>query len=212
MEGFELPRRDDAVIEPPTVEEVQQILKFAAPHLYRAILLSYYTGLRAGEVELLGLRWQDVNLNSGHIVIRSADKGGHKKRTVPIMEDAFLKLLESWLQEDEEQKKKMSEPIVTYQGKPIKSLKSAWSAAKRRAKITRRLRMYDLRHSFATKLLDNGADLKHVSCLLGHKSVQQTVDTYQHTSRRLSEEAVQKLPSVLSSSNTGNNSNTFEKT
>jgi len=36
------------------------------------------------------------------------------------------------------------------------------------AKITRRIRMYDLRHSFDTKILDNGADLKHVSILLGH--------------------------------------------
>ena len=53
MEGFELPRRDDAVITPPSVSGVQAILKESPPHLYRAIILSYYTGLRLGEVELL---------------------------------------------------------------------------------------------------------------------------------------------------------------
>ena len=56
--------------------------------------------------------------------------------------------------------------------------------------------MYDLRHSFATKLLDNGTDLKHFSILLGHRSVQQTVDTYQHNSQRLSDEVVGKLLSI----------------
>jgi len=57
--------------------------------------------------------------------------------------------------------------------------------------------MYELRHSFATKLLDNGADLKHVSTLLGHKSIQQIADTYQHLSSKLSKEAVGKLPSIF---------------
>ncbi|TKB27146.1 hypothetical protein FCL47_08180 [Desulfopila sp. IMCC35006] len=69
--------------------------------------------------------------------------------------------------------------------------------AKRRAKITRRIKMCDLRHAIATKLLDNGADLKHVSVLQGRRSVQQTVDTCQHFSQSLSEEAVGKLPSVF---------------
>ena len=91
----------------------------------------------------------------------------------------------------------MDDYIVTYNGKRIASLKKSWKNAKEKANITRRLRMYDLRHSFATKLLDNEADLKHVSLLLGHKSVQQTVDTYQHKSKKLSSAAVKKLPSVL---------------
>jgi integrase len=80
--------------------------------------------------------------------------------------------------------------VVTFNGKPIKTLKAAWNAAKKRARITRQIRIYDLRHSIATKLLDNGADLKHVSSLLGDKSVQQTVDAYQHLSRRMTEESM----------------------
>jgi integrase len=76
MEGFELPRRDNAVITPPTVEEAMAILKTASPHLYRAIVLSYYTGLRPGEVELLRLTWEQVNLVNGNITVISADKGG----------------------------------------------------------------------------------------------------------------------------------------
>lgn len=197
MEGFDMPHRDNAVISPPTVAEVQALLKAAAPHLHRAILLSYYTGLRAGAVELLGLSWEQVDISGGYIVIISADKGGLRKRIIPILDVKFADILGIWLLEDREEGKKNSEPVVTYKGKQVKSLKTAWSSAKRRAKITRRIRMYDLRHSFATKMLDAGADLKHVSVLLGHKSVQQTADTYQHTSKRLTDDAVSKLPSVF---------------
>lgn len=113
------------------------------------------------------------------------------------MDQDLTDLLKQWLDDDLAAKKRFDEPIITFKGKRVGSLKSAWNPAKKRAGITKRLRMYDFRHSFATKLLDNGADLKHVSSLLGHRSIQQTVDTYQHLSKRLSEDAIQRLPSVL---------------
>jgi hypothetical protein len=47
---------------------------------YRAIIRAYYTGPRSGEVELLRVAWQDIDLIGGNIVIKSADKGGLKKR------------------------------------------------------------------------------------------------------------------------------------
>ena len=197
MDGFELPKRDDAVIQPPTTEEIKAILTVAAPHLYRAIVLAYYTGLRPGRVELLSIKWTQVNLITENIVIKSANKNGLKKRNVPIMDQSFARQLAAWYEQDIKSGRNTSDAVITYHGRPVKSIKSAWRTAKKKAKITRRLRLYDLRHSFATKLLDNGADLKHVSSLLGHKSVQQTVDTYQHLSRRLTKEAVDKLPSIF---------------
>ncbi len=211
MENYEFPSRDDAVIHPPTIGEIKKILLHAAPHLYRAIIIAYYTGCRAGEVELLRLTWKDIDLDDGNINITSAEKGGLKKRKVPIMDKSFAEMLKKWKKEDKEKKLYPHSPVITYHKKPVKSLKTAWRTAKNEAKITRRIRMYDLRHSFATKLLDNGADLKHVSNLLGHKSVQQTVDTYQHLSRRLTEETVQKLPSIFDDNNPGNTGNTSGK-
>jgi len=208
MEAYQLPTRDDAVIQPPTVAEVNAILAHAPRHLYRAIVLAYYTGSRAGQSELLGITWEHVDLAAGTIFIVSARKGGLDQRTVPIMDQDLLAILSIWRAEDEAAGKLPGQPIITYRGKPVHSLKTAWTSAKQAAKITRRLRLYDLRHSFATKLLDNGADLKHVSSLLGHKSVQQTVDTYQHLSRRLTEETVQKLPSILTDTPAGHTGNT----
>ena len=48
--------------------------------------------------------------------------------------------------------------IVNYYGRPIKSIKKSWKAALEKAKITRRIRPYDLRHHFVTRALENGAD------------------------------------------------------
>ncbi|MDP2645491.1 MAG: hypothetical protein Q8P24_11160 [Desulfobacterales bacterium] len=48
LAGYKKPRRDDAVILPPSIEEVRQILAVAPPHLVRALTVCYYTGLRPG--------------------------------------------------------------------------------------------------------------------------------------------------------------------
>jgi site-specific recombinase XerD len=109
------------------------------------------------------LTWEQVDLINGSITVISADKGGLKKRIIPIIDPELQKMLSVWLKEDRKTGKRASDPVVTYKGLHVASLKTAWSAAKKRAKITRRIRMYDLRHLFATKMLDNGADLKHVS-------------------------------------------------
>lgn len=48
MDGYEMPKRDDARISPPSDAEFQVILKMASPHLQRAMLIAYHTGLRPG--------------------------------------------------------------------------------------------------------------------------------------------------------------------
>lgn len=50
-----------------------------------------------------------------------------------------------------------------------------------------------MRHSFATRLLENGADIKTVSSLLGHKSIQITLDIYSHVSPNLKEKTISLL-------------------
>lgn len=99
------PQTDDDIIIPPSQEETSAILQHAAPHLKRALMLSYYTGLRPGAVELLKLTWQDVYWESETILIRSADKGGIRQRQVPLHPD-FITILRTWYQDD-----KHTEPI-----------------------------------------------------------------------------------------------------
>jgi integrase len=179
MEGFSLPTRDDAVISPPSAAELSALYQAAAPHLRRALLLSFYTGMRPGASELLALRWEHIDLVNKSIFVESAKKGGMRARVVP-MAGELAEALEKWMQEDREKGKPLAW-VVHYNGHRICSLKTAWGAAKGRAGVTRRMRLYDLRHMAASEMLEGGADLKSVSEILGHASPELTLKTYQHT-------------------------------
>ena len=60
----------------------------------------------------------------------------------------------------------------------------------------RRIRFHDLRHTFATLLLQNGESLAYVKDQLGHSSIRTTVDTYGHLVPGANRQAVNKLPSL----------------
>ena len=189
VHNYRPPKPDDAVILPPTREETEAILSAAAPHLRRAILLSYYLGLRPGSVELLRLTCDAVNWENQTILVLSAHKGGPEKRAVPIHPD-LLPILRSWYSQDQ-----ASGPIIHYFGQPIKSIKRAWASALRRAGITRRLRPYDLRHAFVTQALERGADIKALAEIVGSRP-ETLMRTYQHVSHELRRRTVEKIPGL----------------
>ncbi len=189
MEWFAMPKRDDARIQPPTKAEFDAILACAVPHLKRAMLISYHTGLRPGKEELLCLTWEAVDFIGKTLMVISADKGGLPVRMVPLNK-IILAHLQLWYDEDE---KKGMRYLVHYNGGKVDKVEKAWLAAKRRARVTRRLRMYDLRHAFITTLLERGADLKSVSEIAGHASPDMTMTIYQHVSSELKRKAVELL-------------------
>ena len=78
----------------------------------------------------------------------------------------------------------------------MKVLKKSFKKAKEKAKITRRLRMYDFRHAFATQLLRHHADLKSTSQLLGHTRTDTTTRIYQHVDFEMHQDAVSRLPAI----------------
>ncbi len=194
LAGYEKPKRDDEIIQPPTIDEARRLVNNAAPHLARALVISFYTGLRPGLSELLRLTWPDVDQGAGVIRITSARKGGASSRPVPLHAD-FARLLKEWKAEDDLEKKKAPE-IITWRGKPIKRIKTAWNAAKRRAGITRRLRPYDLRHYFATAALAAGRDLKSTSKILGHSRPDTTIKTYQHVELEDYRRTIDSMPAL----------------
>ena len=178
MATYQMPTRDDAIIAPPTAAELHAIYQHAAPHLRRALLLAFFTGMRPGGSELFALRWEHVDMIGGSIFVESAKKGGMRSRVVPIA-SALAEQMRQWMVQDKERG-----PlgwVVHYNGKQVGSIKTAWARAKERAGITRKLRPYDLRHMCATQMLAAGADLKSVSEILGHASPDLTLKTYQHT-------------------------------
>ena len=188
--GYKPPKRDDDIILPPTQAEVAALLAASDGHLVRALVTSYFTGIRPGR-ELFRITWPDIDLAARTIMIRSARKGGPTSRQVPVHPQLYH-LLQAW---DAQDKGKPGH-LIHYQGGPVKSIKTAFKQAKTTAKITRRLRPYDFRHAFASKILAAGGDLKSVSEMLGHSRPDTTVRVYQHTSRAMHRQAVDLLPGI----------------
>lgn len=184
---YKKPRANDEIILPPTIREAKAILKASSPHMIRIFKLSYYLGLRPGAVELLSLNWLNVNWENQTIRIMSAHKGGPVSRDVPI-HPGFLEDMKAWHEKD-----KKKGPIIHYHGKPIKKFQTSWKGALKRAGITRRLRPYDLRHFFITHALENGADIKALSEIVGSRP-ETLMRHYQHVSTELRRQTVAKIP------------------
>jgi integrase len=188
--GYEMPKRDDAIISPPTADEMTRIMRHSPERLKRAIMLSYFTGLRPGAVELYGLTWDDVDFEARSILVRSAKKGGAPSRSIPIHDD-FIWRLKAWAVADDGRGF-----IVNYRGARVESLKKSFARAKERAKVGRRLRLYDIRHAFATILISGGADMRSVADLMGHTRPDTTMRIYAHSNRAARETAMSKLPAL----------------
>jgi len=207
LTGYRKPRPDDEIINPPTEDEVNSILAHAVEHLQRAIIISFYTGLRPGRSELLGLTQGDVDIKGNTIRIRSARKGGLSYRVLPLHPE-FKAALLRWFDADGLDKQKH---LITWRNKPVKSVYKAWITAKEKAGIKRRLRMYDLRHYFGTALLTGGTDLKTTSTALGHSNPGITLRTYIHSSPDLLKDAIGRLPSLVTNSDSDRKSSKIIK-
>jgi integrase/recombinase XerD len=143
--------------------------------------LLYATGLRVSELVKLPLI--SFNRHSGNLRVLGK---GSKERLVPIGEQAGL-LLEEYLDHVRPQllRGKTSPSLfVTRQGKAM-TRNRYWQILKdiaRKADITKNISPHALRHSFATHLLENGADLRSVQLMLGHSDIS-TTQIYTHVER-----------------------------
>ncbi len=148
----------------------------------RAMLeLMYATGLRVSE--LVGLELSNLNLNQG--VIRVVGKGS-KERLVPIGEEAHA-CLNAYLSggRPELLKTAQTDMVFVTTRKGGMTRQAFWYMVRRYASqcgITRKLSPHMLRHSFATHLLNHGADLRVVQLLLGHSDLS-TTQIYTHIAR-----------------------------
>lgn len=184
---LETPRRWRTLPEVLTADEVGRLLE--APGIEdrlawrdRALLeLGYGAGLRVSELCDLGLG--DLLLGEG--LVRAFGKG-RKERLVPIGRtvlstvSTYLHTLRPELDRGATRQK----VLLNARGEPLSRV-GAWGIVKRRAReagITRRVTPHTLRHSFATHLLEGGADLRAVQEMLGHADLS-TTQIYTHVDR-----------------------------
>lgn len=153
-EQWNIPKGKRRRNPPPTASELSSLLHVASPHIQRVILLGIYSGARIGPSELFALTWDDVDLAHGVISMPSANKGGRMaKRDIPIRKE-LLPLLAQWQRQDGD-----CPYVISWAGKPVRKIGSAWKTALRKAGI-RPYRPYDLRHAYATYAIRSGVDPK----------------------------------------------------
>jgi len=184
---LETPRKGRSLPEVLTVKEVEAML--AAPSADhplawrdRALLeLGYGAGLRVSELCTLAVN--DLLMGDG--LVRVFGKGG-KERLVPIGRKVIgpVSIYLNQTRPTLDRGKSEGRVLLNARGGPLSRV-GAWGIIKRVAKdagITRRVTPHTLRHSFATHLLEGGADLRAVQEMLGHVDLS-TTQIYTHVDR-----------------------------
>lgn len=198
-----LPKVEHREMKTITADHLRAFLNEARnTGVYEMYYIELAIGLRRGE--LLGLKWEDIDLNTGTIrvrrqvarvngeIVEAPLKTKNSYRTVAISQDA-IEVLNA-------QKRKTHDEYVfpSPNGGPISpdSVNNMLHRVLKRAGIPK-VRFHDLCHTFATLALQNGVDIKTVSSMLGHFSAGFTLDTYAHVTTAAQKEAANTMGSVL---------------
>lgn len=184
---IESPQKERSLPKVLSIQEVEKLLESpkVVDHFGKRdkamIELLYATGIRVSE--LIGLNLGDVHLTMGFV--RCLGKGS-KERIIPIGKTA-TSALEDYLDNGRAHfvKKQRDEALfLNHLGKRL-TRQGFWKILKRltrEAGITTDLTPHTLRHSFATHLLENGADLRAVQEMLGHADIS-TTQIYTHVTK-----------------------------
>lgn len=195
--GFTKEYIGDKIIRPKTTErridcftvaeqrKIEQAALESKTLKMRGIVICLYTGLRIGE--LLALTWEDVDFNKGEVSIskscycgkygRMVDrvKTEHSERVIPLS-GPILKILRLMKKESD------SEYVISSHGKPIatRSYQRSFEILQDKLHIAH-CGFHALRHTFATRALECGMDVKTLSEIMGHKNSAITLNRYAHS-------------------------------
>jgi integrase/recombinase XerD len=187
-EHLTLPRRWKRLPKALNSEEIEQLLQPETPETpqtlcdHAVLEVAYASGLRLAE--LRGLRLEQLHLDAGFLQVIGK---GSKERVVPVGSRA-IKALRRYLDGGRPRLVAPKTPgavFLTSRGTPFAHT-TLWLRIHRRARragLTRHITPHMLRHSFATHLLEHGADLRVIQEMLGHASIS-TTQVYTHVEGR----------------------------
>ena len=214
----ELPRQERKEMKALSQEDAAKFLAAAAADAYAVVFsLALATGMRPEEY--LGLLWKDVDLVKGTATVQRTliwrggggwyfgePKTARSRRTIPLPPSVLKSLVEHrrrqletrMLAGDSYQNHDLV--FANTDGGPlhIRNLTNRhYKKILERAGLSKKFRLYDLRHSCATLLLSANEHPKVVSERLGHASITLTLDTYSHVLPSMQQAATEKLESML---------------
>jgi integrase len=208
--GVSLPKLPKYKARVLTVEEQQKLMEsLKGERLKAAFLVLLFTGIRRGE--LLALKWSDINFKNKTITINKnlIRTRGQSKNKLMIKstktEDIRILPMSNivWEALKEHQEKMQIEgnygtdkPVFcTRNGNYIlpDKLNEKYKRILEKAGLEPNENLHALRHSFATRLLESGVNIKVVQELLGHAQISTTADIYSHVLPEIKREAIKKL-------------------
>jgi integrase len=215
------PRRVRYEIKPLTIEQVHSLLEAAKGHSMEALFnLALATGMRRGE--LMGLKWQDIDMTKGTLQVRrilsrvpsklpgkgyveSEPKTQKSRRNIVIASFALEALKQHRVRQLEAKVKAgpawedhdyvFCTSVGTHLN-PTRDILGQLKLLLKKAGLPN-LRFHDLRHSAATLLLSVGVHPKVVQEILGHSQISMTLDVYSHVLPTMQQEAMNKLNDAM---------------
>lgn len=171
-----------------TFEEEEALITNSSPHLVPILVTALQTGMR--KMEILTLTWKDVDIDKKIIIVRKDISKSKKERRIPISSK-----LKGILLKQKIKTQNSGSVFLTNEGQPYSpnnpsALKRAFGTACKKANIND-LRFHDLRHTAATRMIENTGNIVAVSKILGHASIKTTM-RYVHPNQSLIE-AVESL-------------------
>lgn len=215
-----LPKANKKDIRVLTKEEQKQLLKYLDKSEYKCIFILFlFCGLRRGE--LLALKWQDIDFEAGemHIqrtinririnngkskLVEGTTKTSCSDRTIPLLDNIVHLLKKHRAQQKLD--KMIALDIYTdddyvFAGKLGKPIDPSYFRKLLNEEIKKAgikdINIHALRHTFATRAIENKIDPKILQVLLGHSSYKITMDTYVHVMQDEKKEAMNKLKGLL---------------
>ena len=200
----------------PSIERVQHLLAEAGGHKYfAAFRLIAYTGMRVGEA--LGLEWRHVDLVKGIVHVEQAvvtnaakTKLGLPKsesgiREIPI-DPETVRVLLAHRERQDARRERMGEgyqDLGLVFPNPRGRLMHTDTILQALRKFAPELRTHDLRHFFATQIMEAGVALPRIRDLLGHSSIAVTANTYIHPDAAGDRDAIDLLAARMTAANGG---------
>lgn len=182
VKKVKLLREEKPPIHVLTREEVQRLLDACTDYFRPFILIAYKTGMRSGEIR--ELKWPEVDLAANRVTVLHGK--GDKRREI-IFDDELHDVLAAL------KAHKISEYVFVSNKtkREISSFKTAFHNALRKSGLPK-FTMHTLRHTYASRMLQAGADIRTVQENLGHASIM-TTQIYLHSSEEAKRKAVLML-------------------
>lgn len=210
LNAIQLPRKITAEVQVFSVKEQRKIEKAIIQSPDKrclGILLCFYTGIRLGEI--CGLKWEDIDFDAGTMVVTRTvsriknfnetkkktvlfigkPKSNHSVRKIPLP-DFLLDLARELNMESSDE----SHFILTNTELPMdpRKYQKLFQKLLIHARVKKR-KFHAIRHTFATRALELGVDIKTLSEILGHSNVSITLNIYAHSMYEQKKKAMGKL-------------------